>query len=151
PDWAATEDAREAALPAADCKAHPAECEFAAGHDVQLVNLPRSATPAPEALYWGAKAANELALQSFFRLGQLPPSVEMHRLKAEIARGQGQHMEAVAEWRAALAMQPGDPRLEREVAISLFMAGDYRSALAAAKSLPRSPEIDFLTGDSLLR
>src|SRR5262249_54916884 len=140
PDWAAAEDAKEAALPAADCKAHAAECEFAAGHDVPLIATPRGATPSTEVLYWQAKAANELALQAFFRLGQMPPSAELHQLKAEIARTQGQYLESVAEWRAALALQPGNPRLKREVAVSLFMAGDYRSALEAAKAAPRSPE-----------
>jgi tetratricopeptide (TPR) repeat protein len=150
-DWAAAEDAKEAALPAADCKLHPAECEFAAGHDVQLTTLARGAPPAAEALYWQAKAANELALQAFFRLGQMPPSVEQHRLRAEIARGQGQHLESVREWRAALALDPGSPQLQREIAVSLFMAADYRAALEEAKKLPRSPEIEFLQGDSLLR
>jgi tetratricopeptide (TPR) repeat protein len=147
-DWAAVEDAKEAGLPAADCKAHPAECEFTAGHDVQLTTLARGSV---EALYWQAKAANELALQAFFRLGQMPPSVELHRLRAEIARSQGQHLESVREWREALAIAPDSPQLQREIAVSLFMAGDYRAALAEAKKLPRSPEIEFLSGDSLLR
>jgi tetratricopeptide (TPR) repeat protein len=151
PDWGAAEDAKEAALPPADCKAHPAECEFVAGHDAQLTKLPRSAPPSAEALFFQAKAANELALQAFFRLGQLPPSVEMHQLKAEIARGQGQHLESVQEWRAALALAPGNSRIERELAVSLFMAGDYRAALDAAAKLPRSPELEFVAGDSLLR
>jgi predicted Zn-dependent protease len=153
PEWASQEDAREGALPAPDCKAHAEECEFAAGHDVQLMNLPRGA-PA-EALYWQIKAANELALQAFSRLGQLPESVELHQFKAEIARGQGQHLEAVREWRAALALKPGNAALERELAVSLFMAADYRAALEAAtkllKSQPRSAEISFMAGDSLLR
>ena len=126
PDWAAAEDAKEAALPAADCKAHPAECEFVAGHDVAADDASARRAPSPRALYWQAKAANELALQAFFRLGQLPPSVELHQLKAEIARGQGQHLESVQEWRAALALSPGNPRIERELAVSLFMAADYR-------------------------
>lgn len=153
PKWAAEEDAREAALPATDCKAHAEECAFAAGHDVQLTNLPRGA--AAEALYWQAKAANELALQAFFRLGQLPESVELHQLKADIARGQSQHLEAVREWRAALALKPGNAPLERELAVSLFMAGDYSAALEAARKLlksePGSAEINFMAGDSLLR
>lgn len=153
PEWAAEEDAKEAALPAPECKAHAAECEFVAGHDVSLMNLPRAATA--EVLYWHAKAANELALQAFFRLGQLPESVELHQLKAEIARGQGQHLEAVREWRAALALQPGNAPLERELALSLFMAGDYQPALEAAKKLLQahagSAEINFMAGDSLLR
>ena len=118
PDWAAEEDAREAALSAPDCHAHPAECEFLAGHDTQLTMPPRAgAVTSAEMLFWQTKAANELALQAFFRLGQLPESVEQHRLKAEIARGQGRHMESVQEWRAALALAPGNPRLEQELAV----------------------------------
>ena len=153
-EWAAQEDAREAALPPPDCKAHAAECEFIAGHDVQLMNLPR-ATATAETLYWQAKAANELALQAFFRLGQLPESVELHQLRAEIARGQGQHVEAAREWRAALALKAGNAPLERELAVTLFMAGDYASALEAARKLLKaqtsSPEMNFMAGDSLLR
>lgn len=152
PDWASAEDAQEAALPAPDCKLHPAECEFVAGHDGQLTKgVPATA----EALYWQAKAANELALQAFFRLGQLPESVELHQLRAEIARGQGQQIEAVKEWRAALALKPGNLALERELAISLFEAGDYKAALDAAAGLLKEQaggaEIEFLAGDSLLR
>lgn len=148
PDWAAQEDAKEAALPPADCKTHAAECDFVAGHDVQLA---KTAAATAEALYWQAKAANELALQSFFRLGQLPDSVEVHQLRAEIARGQGQHLEAVKEWRAALALKPGNPALERELAVSLFLSGDYRAAIDEARKIPKSAETDFLIGDSLLR
>ena len=75
PDWAAEEDAKERALPPADCKAHPAECEFAGGPRRADLTPAAPRPPSPEALFWQAKAANELALQAFFRLGQLPPSV----------------------------------------------------------------------------
>jgi len=154
-DWASAEDAKEQALPAPDCNAHAAECEFVAGHDLKLLSLPRTPPPSAEALYWQSKAANELALQAFFRLGQLPPSVEMHRLKAEIARAQNQQLESVQEWRAALALSPGNPHLQQELAVSLFMAGDYKSALEIAQALlkadPRSAEFNFMAGDSLLR
>lgn len=148
PDWAAEEDKLEAALPAPDCKTHVAECEFVAGHDAALV---KSTSDTPEALYWRAKAANELAYQAFFRLGQLPESVELHKLRADIARGQGQYLEEVKEWRAALALKPGSAELQHELAVSLFLAGDYRTALQEAAKLPRSPEKEFLVGDSLLR
>jgi len=154
-DWAEVEDAKERALPQADCAAHPSECQFVAGHDLQALHLPRTGTPSPEALYWRAKAANELALQAFFRLGQLPPSVEFHQFQAEIARNQNQHMESVKQWRAALAFAPGNPRLEQELAVSLFLAKDFKSALEAAtsplKSSPQSPELNFVMGDSWLR
>ena len=63
-------------------------------------------------------------MQAFFRLGQLPPSAELHQLRAEIARGQGQHLESAREWREALALMPGNPRLRRELAdLSVHGAG----------------------------
>jgi tetratricopeptide (TPR) repeat protein len=152
PEWAEQEEAKERTLPSADCAAHAAECEFVAGHDLQLMAAPAGGM---ETSYWQVKAANELALQAFFRLGQLPPSVELHRLKAEIARGQNQHLEAVQEWRAALALAPGNPSLRRELAISLFMASDYRSALAEVGALLKldsgSAELNFIAGDCELR
>jgi tetratricopeptide (TPR) repeat protein len=81
--------------------------------------------------------------------------VELHRLKAEIARGQGKHAESVQEWHAALALAPGNVRLEHELAVSLFMATDYQAAFEAATKLmkidPRSAELNFIAGDSLLR
>ena len=155
PDWAAAEDAKERALPPPDCRAHRSECQFIGGHDLDAATLPKTQTPTPEALFWQAKAANELAMQAFFRLGQLPPSVEVHQLRAEIARGQSQHLESVKEWRAALELSPGNPRLQHELTVSLFMAQDYRAAFDQAtellKSNPRSPELNFVAGDSLVR
>jgi len=155
PDWAAAEDSAEAALAPPDCARHAPECQFLAGKDVPLTMLPKTPPASAEALFWQAKAANELALQSFFRLGQLPNSVELHRLKAEIARDQGQYVDSVREWRAALELSPRNPRLEHELVVSLFMAGDYQNALDGAsvllKSDPRSAELNFLAGDSLLR
>jgi predicted Zn-dependent protease len=154
PDWAADEDKTEAALATPDCKAHAAECEFLAGHDAPLTRVPVGAAPA-ETLYWQAKAANELALQAFFRLGQLPESVELHQLRADIARAQGQHQESVREWRAALALKPGNPALVRELAVSLFLGADFRAALELTRELlkaqPASAEFNFMAGDSLLR
>ena len=153
-DWAAAEEAKERALPAADCGAHAAECQFLAGKDIEAMKLPRAGKPTMEALFWQAKAAGELAFQAFFRLGQLPPSVELHRLRAEIARDQNQPLEAVKEWRAALAIAPGDRGLQEELATSLLMAGDYRAALDQAKAtLQAAPtaELNFIAGESLVR
>ncbi len=155
-DWAAAEDAKERALPQADCKLHPAECQFAGGHDLQILTQPRRGAVSPEALYWRAKAANELAMQAFFRLGQLPPSVELHQLRAEIARDQGQHLRIRARSGGTRSPSlPGNPRLRRELASLLFLAQDYQAALAEAAPLlqnePKSPELNFIAGDSLLR
>ena len=154
-DWAAAEDAKETALPPADCAAHNGECQFLAGHDLQAATLPRAAAPSAEALYWRAKAANELSLQALVRLGQLPPSMELHQLRAEIARDQNQHLESAKEWRAALELAPGNPRLQQELAVSYFLAADYRTAIAETEKVlpsnPRSPELNFTLGDSWLR
>jgi tetratricopeptide (TPR) repeat protein len=154
-DWAAEEDAKEGALPAADCTAHPAECQFAGGHDLQILTQAHRGTLSAEALYWRVKAANELAMQALFRLGQLPASVELHQLRAEIARSQGKHLESVSEWRQALALAPGNPGIRRELATSLFLAQDYQPALSEAEPLlkadPKSAELNFLVGDSRLR
>src|SRR5581483_5305153 len=140
---------------APDCKTHAAECEFIGGHDLQLLETPASAAPSLESLYWRSRAANELALQAFFRLGELPPSLQMHELKAQIARDQNQHLESVKEWRAALELAPGDPHLHEELAASLFLAADYRAAIAEAEKLiaagAKSPELYFAAGDSHLR
>lgn len=153
-DWAQEEDQAEAALAPPDCKAHAAECDFLAGHDAPLTKEPPGAASA-ETLYWQVKAANELALQAFFRLGQLPESVELHQLRADIARAQGQYQEAVREWRAALALKPGNPGLERELAVSLFLGADFPAALESAQALlktqPKSAEFNFMAGDSLVR
>ncbi|HXP62842.1 MAG TPA: tetratricopeptide repeat protein [Dongiaceae bacterium] len=152
-DWATEEEAKESALPPPDCRVHAAECQFLAGKDLDAAKRPRTVTP--EALFWQAKAANELAFQAFFRLGQLPPSVGLHRLRAEIARNQSQPLESVKEWRAALAIAPNDPQLEQELAAALFMAGDYRAALdqaaATLKAAPPTAELNFVAGDSLVR
>jgi tetratricopeptide (TPR) repeat protein len=152
PEWAATEDQKEQKLPAPDCKTHAAECQFVGGHDLEAVTGQSSSL---ESLYWRSRAANELALQAFFRLGELPPSVEIHELKAQIARDQNQHLESVKEWRAALALAPEDPHLHAELAGSLFLAADYRAAIAESEKLlgagVKSPELYFTAGDSYLR
>lgn len=154
-DWAAAEAAKERALPATVCTAHPAECQVVGGHDVQAVTQESHAAASPETLYWRAKAANELALQAFLRLGQLPPSVEIHELKAEILAARNEHLEAAGEWRAALKLSPDSPKLEHELAVSLFLAKDYHAALEAAtrflKAHPDAAEMSFMAGDSLLR
>ena len=153
-DWAAEEDAKERALPAADCKTHAAECLFVAGHDVQAITLPRTPKPAADALYFQAKAANELALQAFFRLTQLPPSVESHRLQAEIEGSQNRHLEAVKEWKEALELSPGNLEILSEIDKSSYLGADYKSALELAVKLlekdARSAQINYIAGASEL-
>lgn len=146
-DWAAVEAEREKALPAPDCAASKAECDFNAGRFLEA-----SSSRSP---YWRAKAFNELAIRAFSTLGSLPPSVDLHALKADIAANRGRHAEAAEEWRAALKLAPGDPRLTRELTISLFLARDYERVMPMLREqlaqTPGDADLNFFMGDSLLR
>lgn len=151
-DWAAAEERKEPVLAGKTCRQQTAECEFLKNNFLGAAKA-AGASETPESLFWATKAYSELALKAFDRLGGLPDSVEIHALKAQILRGHGQDLEAANEWRAALKLNPGDPRLEHELATALFLGKDYRSAMPLAQKLlgqnPNSPELNFIVGDSL--
>src|SRR5262249_17092792 len=112
------------------------------------------ASPAASAgnpLYREAKENNRLALEAFSHLASLPESVEIHQLRAETMRAQGQHLEAAKEWRAALTMQPDNLSLQKEIATSLYLAGDYKSAAPLFLQFqPITADLNYMEGDSLL-
>lgn len=151
-DWSKQEKGAETALPPPNCATHAAECHFRAG---RLLQSTQTASQTPETLFWATKAYNALALQAFDRLGQLPESVELHALKADILQGHRQYQEAANEWRAALKLAPGDKRLEHDLAAALFQASDYKAAVPMLETELRdgnkSPETNFMLGDSFLR
>ncbi len=153
PDWAKTAMEREEGIPAPDCARHAAECAFAKGDDLAVLRL-TAGKKTPEALYWRARAFSRLAAEAFVRLNKLPPSLEWHELMARVHRNQGRHLEAVKEWRNALKLAPGDPALERELAISLHQSRNFKQAQALFAKLlekePDSSEYNFYLGDCLL-
>jgi tetratricopeptide (TPR) repeat protein len=153
PEWADTEAQKEGQLPQPDCRSPSWECDFRAGRYTAVVASTAGASTA-ESYYWRARAYNELALQAFGRLGQLPPSAEQHELKARIYSGQKRYSEAASEWREALKLSPGDPQAEKQLGISLKFSQDYGGALPLFQDLlrrqPGSAELNFLTGDTLL-
>ena len=104
-DWAAEEDTKERALPQADCKLHPAECQFAGGHDLQILTQPRRGPWSPEALYWRAKAANELAMQASVPAG---PTAAI-RGAASASRGDRARSGPASRIRARVAGSPRPP------------------------------------------
>ena len=108
-----------------------------------------------EERYWQARHYNDLALQAFSRLAELPPSLQLHELLADIHRNHHQYLEAVKDWRAALKLAPGNPQIERELATSLYLAQDYKAAAPALEKLlkrePRAPDLHFFVGDTLLQ
>lgn len=152
-EWAETEQHREAALPFLDCHSPTLECHFKAGHYEDLIAAAKPAKT-PESLYWTTRAYNELALTAFDRLGQLPPSPELHELKARIYSNQKKYSEAAAELRKALELSPADARLKKDLALSLQLGQDYVAALPLFQELlhqqPDSAEFNYFVGDTLL-
>ena len=152
-DWAGVEQEKEQQLPEPDCHAQTLECQF---RDRQFIALLASAKSrnTPEAYYWRSRAYNELALQAFTRLGQLPPSTEQHELKAHIFTAQKKYAEAAQEFRDALKLSPADKQIQKQLAITLKLSQDYAAALPLFQSLltaqPASAELNYLTGETLL-
>ena len=152
-DWAAIEEKAEESLPAPNCVASLAECAFLENRYLETAKA-ASTKPTVSSLFWGVKAYNQLAIEAFARLGGLVESVELHALKAQILHGHKQELEAANEWRAALNLAPGNQRLEGELARSLFLAHDYKGAMALIQKLlpadASSPRLNFMMGQSLL-
>lgn len=133
-DWAAVEEAKERTVPSKQTAAPPGSAEFHYGR----------------ALSFGKQA-----LEAFSRLGQLPPSAEIHELTGEAWRIRGDFKQSVDEYRAALKMQPNNQRLERELAKSLWLNQEYESALPIMERMirldPGNAELNFMFGDVVLR
>jgi len=150
-DWAAVEEQKERALPAPECSIEKLECAFQAG---RLREIADSTARSAEAYYWRTRAYNQLAVDAYVRLGELPPSRETHELKAKIAFNRRQYAEAAREWREALQLSPGDAYLEKELAIALYKSSDLAGAQALFERLlkeqPDSAELNFYLGDTLL-
>ncbi|HEY2946202.1 MAG TPA: tetratricopeptide repeat protein [Vicinamibacteria bacterium] len=154
-DWAATEREEANRIKPPNCRARPdLECAFRSGRYAQVLAAARPRRT-PQAYYWSARAAQELALQAFARLGGLPPSAEAALLRAQVLDGEGRHVEAAAELRQAVQSWPGDARLRRELATSLHRARDFDAARPLLEELvqqePGSAELAFMLGDTYLQ
>jgi predicted Zn-dependent protease len=152
PDWSEIEEAKESQLPPPDCHVEKLECQFSAGQFDELTAAAWQTNA--ESFYWESRAYNELALHAFARLGQLPPSAELHELKAHIYNSQKKYSEAASECREALKLSPADMQIKKDLAISLKLGQDYEAALPLLQELlreqPTSAELNFLVGDTLL-
>lgn len=151
-DWATVEEQRERALPSLDCRIEKYECAFRDGDFRQVLNLSEQ-VETPESWYWRARSYGELARGAFERLGQLPPSTEVYELMAAALRIQGLHRESAEKWREALKFAPQDARLKKELARSLWQAGELAAARPLLEELlkeqPDSAELNFELGDTL--
>jgi predicted Zn-dependent protease len=126
-----------------------------AKRDLSAVMAQASAHPTPENVYWSALAAAELAEQSFARLAKLPPSSESHELLAESFQRSGRRLEAIDEWRKAIALDPENTRVRAGLAESLYRAREYDEAASLLKPLvashPENADWQYLLGSALLR
>jgi predicted Zn-dependent protease len=152
-DWAVVERRKAEARPPARCASRPGECEFLSGkyRDAIAAGM-RAATPAGR--FWTIRAANRLAIDALAHLETLPPSIELHLIKAEIAQSRRLYPDAVQEVREALALAPGDPALETALAEALLHAHDLRAAISLLERLDRERPGDasllLMLGDALV-
>jgi predicted Zn-dependent protease len=153
PDWAAQEEEKASRIAPPDCSTPALECSFLAGRDQDVVAGAKNKKTAA-AYYWSARAYNRLALQSFSRLGQLPPSIERHELAAEIHSAQGRYTEAVRELREALKLSPGEISILKRLAEALYQSRDLQGAQTLLEELLKrersSAELNLLYGETLL-
>jgi tetratricopeptide (TPR) repeat protein len=151
--WAAQERGA-AARSAVDCAARRALCAFRARHYQAALDAALTGADA-ESRYWRARAANELALAAFGRLDALPDSLERRGIRASRARAEQRIPDAVAEYKAALAMEPGNAAYTYELAASYYLMRDYEQASATLTPLLRARPDDGrvleLMGYSLLQ
>jgi predicted Zn-dependent protease len=130
------------------------ECDYRAGRYAQVLTAARPLRTT-EARYWTARAAQELAVQAFARLGALPASPEGALLRAQVLGGQGRHVEAAAQLRQAREAWPDDARLGRELATSLYQSRDFDAARPLLEALvredPKAADLAFMLGDSYLQ
>jgi predicted Zn-dependent protease len=152
-DWASVEEQKESQLPPPDCSAQTLECDFQAGRYSDLVTS-AAGLKTPESFYWRTRAYNQLTLQAFARLGELPPSAELHELMAKVKSDQREYHDSAQEWQEALKLSPGNPYIRKQLALSLIKNKDLEGARSILQDLvkqtPDSPELNYMLGDTLL-
>lgn len=152
-DWAEVEQTR-ATRAASPCPSRPVACAYLSGKLEETLAQTETST-VPAARYWRARAANDLAAKAFGTLETLPPSVELHVVRAAIARDQEDPIAAAEQLREALKLAPGDRGLEVELAGALLAARDLTNAVPLLEKLhaaePSAPDIAGALGDALLQ
>jgi predicted Zn-dependent protease len=153
PTEAAAARAAEQKLGPPNCASEKLQCDFDAGRLDEVIKTAAGKNSA-EGLYWLSRAYNELAEQSFAELGKLPESPELHRVKAQVMRDQGQFREAAEEWRVVLKLSPSDLDVQHQLATALYLSNDFKTVLPELRQFlqaePDSANLNFFVGDGLL-
>jgi tetratricopeptide (TPR) repeat protein len=146
-EWAAKERAKEKKP---SCATPTLACRFAAGQHSALIQAAKARRDA-EALFWLIRSYNQLALDAFRKLTDLPPSPELNEVVAELYRNQGRYKESIAAWEEAIRLAPSDGRLRLELATTLYLSRDYAAAEKLLTELKADdPDALFMLGDSML-
>jgi predicted Zn-dependent protease len=154
-DWAAVEHERERSTMSA-CAPQSKGSECAYGRE-QYADLLQRKGRDPQSLYWATRSANQLAINAFKRLGELPASAELHIVKAQIFHDHKQDLQAAGEWEQAIPLAPPaeQARLQAEHTKALFLGRDYARAIPLledhVRQEPDSAEWNFMLGESLWR
>ena len=120
-EWAATQRRKLATLPALDCSSTSSTaCDFRSGRYAAV--LAASSGNDPEDLFWTARTYAKLAERSFAQLQALPESPEQLTLLAALLADQQQYSAAADACLRARELRPGDGRLERQLAESLYLS-----------------------------
>jgi tetratricopeptide (TPR) repeat protein len=140
------EDQREHQLPERECSSAAAQCAFLGGPYERVIGL----SDTPQNLYWKNRSYSELA-RALARLGQLPPSPQLHALMAGAFREQGRHAEAAQELQNGLKLDPGSVRLRTLLAAELWRGRDFEAARPVLERwlavTPDSAELNYELGD----
>jgi len=140
-------------MPPLDCASQKMECDFRDGNFAQLI-VSAAGLKTPEACYWRTRAYNQLTLEAFARLGDMPQSAEYHELMATVKFDRREFHDAAQEWQEALKLSPGNSYIQKELALSLIRNKDLAGARTVLEPLvrqsPDSPELNYMLGDTLL-
>jgi len=153
-DWAATEAAKEPPQPAT-CEAAAADCAVLASRPLEALAAAGTRQDA-RTLYWRIRALNDLATSAFATLDGLPPSPEVHLIRAAVDRDHGHLVDAVAELKAARVLDPGNRTIEEDLASALYESKNLDEALPLLAHLAgpadtATAEWAFFYGDALLQ
>jgi predicted Zn-dependent protease len=141
--------------PPPTCAPDQPHCEFLSGRYLAAVEAAGRKAEA-SSLYWRTLAFNALATEAFSALDGLPPSAEVHMVRAAVDRDQGRTLDAIPELKAALALRPGDRAIEEELASALYETRNLEEALPllarlAGPAATASADLAFFYGDALLQ
>jgi predicted Zn-dependent protease len=153
-EWAAIELRKATPRTALYCAKRSAECRFLDRKFREALAAAQESNTAASR-FWTVRAANRLALEAVSHLETLPPSAELHLIRAEIAQSRNRNPEGVTEIRAALALEPGNPAIENALAEALVRAHNLDEALPLLERLTRERPEDggllLMYGDALLQ